>query len=132
MSGTFAVCILCGKYYHEVMNWLTILLCVLSGVFALWAFAGLLCPKEALPFALPDLRTRSNAFSFPLRLVVICAIAAAGSVYGEDNDGIAIWAGLISGIMFGRACLRFSRLHGTPLQRMGIVFPSERHSTNQQ
>jgi hypothetical protein len=109
------------------MNWLPVILCILSCIFALWAFAGLFTPKDFFSFALPMFRTRGNAFCFPLRFAAICAIAATGSVYGAHDDGIAIWAGLISGLMFWRACLRFSRLRGTSLQRMGIVLPSESH-----
>jgi hypothetical protein len=108
------------------MNGLAIFLYILSGLFALWAFTGLRSPKEALFFALPALQTRVNAFWLPMRFAVLCAIAATGSVYVEHDDGIAIWAGLISGLMFWRACLRFNRLRGTPLQRMGIVLPSRR------
>jgi hypothetical protein len=109
------------------MNWLAVILYTLSCIFAILALAGLVAPKEVIFFALPVLRTRGNAFGFFLRLAVICAVAAAGSVYGASDDGIAVWAGLISGFMFTRACLRFSRLRGTPLQRMGIFLPSERH-----
>jgi hypothetical protein len=113
------------------MNWLAAILCILSCAFALLACSGLFGKKWAIFFALPVFRTRGNAVCFPLRFAVICASAEAGSVYGAVDDGVAIWAGLISGFMFWRACLRFSRLRGTPLQRMGIVLPSERHPVNQ-
>jgi hypothetical protein len=108
------------------MNWLTVTFCILSCIFAVLAFAGLFT-KKIIFFALSKFQTRGNAFCFPMRLAGICAIIAAGSVYGAHDDGISIWAGLISGIMFWRTCLRFSRLRGTPLQRMGVVLPSEKY-----
>ena len=105
------------------MNWLATILCILAGGCALWAFAGLMAPQAALSFALPARQSRDNAFGFPMRLAVICAIAAAGSIYGADDIGIAMWAGLISGLLFWKACQRFNHLRGTPLQRMGIILP---------
>jgi hypothetical protein len=107
------------------MNRLAVILSILSCIFALWALVGLFSPKKFFSFALPLFQTRGNAFCFPMRLAAICAIAAAGIVYEANDEGIAIWAGLISGVMFGRACLRFTRLRGIPLQRMGIILPSD-------
>ena len=52
------------------VNTLSLILYALAGVCAIWGMVGLVKP-QALSFALPENRTRKNAFFFPLlRLAV--------------------------------------------------------------
>ncbi|MDR2696343.1 MAG: hypothetical protein LBC79_08210 [Deltaproteobacteria bacterium] len=107
------------------MNAFLVTLCALA---LAWAFSGLAAPRS-LFFALPALQTRGNAFFFPLRLA--CIAALAGIAWDAADPGMELLSGLIAGIMLAGAVRRFAFLRGTPLQRMGVFLPSERHLFNQ-
>ena len=111
------------------MNWLTVILCILAGFCAIWAVAGLFSPQDALSFALPVLQNRGNAFWFYMRFAIAFALIAVG--WETTDPGLAILLGLVAGFMLSCAVRRLFFLHGMPLQRMGIILPSERHLFNQ-
>jgi hypothetical protein len=66
------------------MSMFVIILYALASAAALWAIAGL-CNPQALCFALPEYRTRKNAFLFPLRLAVPSALVAYMESYLAAN-----------------------------------------------
>jgi len=111
------------------MNTLVITLYALAAAASIWAVAGLISPQKALSFALPKLQSRGNAFWFPMRFAVMFALVAAG--WEATDPGIKILSGLVAGILLTSAARRFIFLQGTPLQRLGIFLPSERHLFNQ-